>query len=69
MKDRENNAFCDSCKEQCGAKSKEALNCELLMELADFFKNFADATRMKILTALDKEAIIAAFQNAKLIEE
>ncbi len=30
---------------------------ELLFDLADFFKNFADGTRIKILFAIDKEPL------------
>ncbi len=40
---------------------------ELLFDLADFFKNFADGTRIKILFAIDKEPLcvceIAAVLN------
>lgn len=57
MKDKETNGFCSVCHEKCDVKSESYTDCELLCRLAAFFKNFGDPTRIKILTALDKEPL------------
>ena len=54
---KENNKFCSVCRETCESKREVTVNCELLERLAGFFKNFGDTTRIKILTALDKEPL------------
>jgi len=49
----------EKCKcypaEDVAEDMKEYLDSELMYDLADFFKLFGDSTRIRILTALDKQ--------------
>ncbi len=49
----QNKLSCSACGEKCAQKITALSNCSSVFLLADFFKNFADPTRLKILTALD----------------
>lgn len=51
------NDICSSCSKCGGLKRNPVPNSDFMLELAEFFKNFADTTRMKILTALDEEEL------------
>ena len=55
---KEKNNLCEVCDEGCRKeKSCAKASCELASRLAAFFKNFGDTTRIKILTALDREPL------------
>ena len=54
---KDTNDMCTACKKKCEGRREASFDCDLILRLADFFKNFGDSTRIKILTALDKEEL------------
>ena len=66
MHKRGTNVFCNGCIESCEVKSGAIKDCELLFRLAGLFKNFADVTRIKILTALEGEPMCVCELSALL---
>ena len=57
MKEMETEALECECGENHSAERTELPPSDMLFRLAGFFKNFGDATRIKILTALDKSPL------------
>lgn len=54
VRNTENRCDCNCIHEEQLKRAKKTLDsCGDLLELADFYKNFADETRLKILTILD----------------
>lgn len=63
---KEKNDLCAICAEKCEVNKEADFDCDMVFTLAEFFKNFADATRIKILTALDKDALCVCEISARL---
>lgn len=53
----ENKTLECACREEHCSQRGELPSADILFQLAGFFKNFGDVTRIKILTALDKSPL------------